>query len=201
MGLATLITFFAVLHRYASGLAIPGVQDWLLRQNVSWAQEATIYLFVWMAKFGAAYGVRTGIHVGVDVAINRMPDRTRARFVLFGLLAGAFFTAVIAAFGASFVWQNGAHHFFYELFGLSLDGPDAGAGHARPRMAHLDRLSGDPARLGADVLSLPAGGVELLQARRTAAPRPRPCRRPGGRLEEGVLEDDAPDLHPRDLKS
>ena len=34
MGLATVITFLAVLHRYASGLSIPGLQDWLLRQNV-----------------------------------------------------------------------------------------------------------------------------------------------------------------------
>jgi hypothetical protein len=43
-------------------------------------------MFVWMAKFGAAYGVRTGIHVGVDVLINRMTGRTRAKFVIFGLL-------------------------------------------------------------------------------------------------------------------
>jgi len=42
MGAATLIIFFAVLHRYASGLAIPGLQDWLLRLNTSWAQELTI---------------------------------------------------------------------------------------------------------------------------------------------------------------
>ena len=65
MAAATLVIFIAVVHRYASGMAIPVVQDWLLRMNTSWAQELTIYLFVWMAKFGAAYGVRTGIHVGV----------------------------------------------------------------------------------------------------------------------------------------
>lgn len=29
---------------------------------MSWAQELCIFMFVWMAKFGAAYGVRTGIH-------------------------------------------------------------------------------------------------------------------------------------------
>ena len=46
-------------------------------------------MFVWMAKFGAAYGVRTGIHVGVDVLINRLNDRLRAKFIVFGLLAGA----------------------------------------------------------------------------------------------------------------
>src|SRR6202163_1836105 len=85
MGGATLIIFVAVIHRYAAGMPIPGVQDWLLSLNLSWAQEACIYMFVWMAKFGAAYGVRTGIHVGVDVVINRMPEHVRRKFILFGL--------------------------------------------------------------------------------------------------------------------
>jgi C4-dicarboxylate transporter, DctQ subunit len=105
MGGATVIIFVAVIHRYAAGLPIPVVQDWLLSLNLSWAQEACIYMFVWMAKFGAAYGVRTGIHVGVDVLINRLPERGRKACILFGLLAGALFTGVVAAFGGNFVWE------------------------------------------------------------------------------------------------
>ena len=49
----------------------------LIRIHISWAQELCIYMFIWMAKFGAAYGVRTGIHVGVDVLINRLNPRWR----------------------------------------------------------------------------------------------------------------------------
>jgi C4-dicarboxylate transporter DctQ subunit len=105
MAAATLIIFVAVVHRYASGLPIPVIQDFLLRLNTSWAQELTIYLFVWMAKFGAAYGVRTGIHVGVDVLINRLHTPLKKKFILFGLLAGASFTGVIAALGADFVYE------------------------------------------------------------------------------------------------
>jgi C4-dicarboxylate transporter DctQ subunit len=105
MGGATLIIFVAVVHRYASTVPIPVVQDWLLKINLSWAQELCIYMFIWMAKFGAAYGVRTGIHVGVDVLINRLPDRYRAKFIVFGLLAGALFTGVIGTLGAQFVWD------------------------------------------------------------------------------------------------
>lgn len=122
MALATLITFVAVLHRYASGYAIPGLQDWLISLNMGWTQEATIYLFVWMAKFGAAYGVRTGIHVGVDVFINRMSDSRRAKFVLFGLFAGALFTGTIATLGTNFVWHNGMHYAAFDAFGMNLDG-------------------------------------------------------------------------------
>jgi C4-dicarboxylate transporter DctQ subunit len=105
MGAATLVIFVAVMHRYASGLPFPALQDWLLTIHISWAQEACIYMFVWMAKFGAAYGVRTGIHVGVDVLINRLADRNRARFVIFGLLAGAAFTGIVGTLGANFVWE------------------------------------------------------------------------------------------------
>jgi C4-dicarboxylate transporter DctQ subunit len=107
MGAATIIIFVAVLHRYASGLPIPVLQDALIKINLSWAQELCIYMFVWMAKFGAAYGVRTGIHVGVDVLINQLKPKNRGRFIIFGLLAGAFFTGTVGTLGANFVWEIG----------------------------------------------------------------------------------------------
>src|SRR5262252_779911 len=103
MGAATLLIFVAVVHRHVVGLPIPVVQDWLLSIDLSWAQELCIYMFVWMAKFGAAYGVRTGIHVGVDVALARLDGRSYHRVVLFAMGCGAFFTAVIAAFGFGFI--------------------------------------------------------------------------------------------------
>jgi len=105
MGAATLLIFVAVVHRYAAGLPIPGVQDFLIGLNFAWAQELCIYMFVWMAKFGAAYGVRTGIHVGVDVLINRLPPPLHKTYVLFGLSAGALFTFIVGTLGAKFVWD------------------------------------------------------------------------------------------------
>jgi C4-dicarboxylate transporter, DctM subunit len=118
---ATLLIFFAVGHRYGTGVSIDlarwltahGMPDlaapfqatfhWLASLDVSWAQELCIYMFIWMAKFGAAYGVRTGIHVGVDVLVNILPPASRKRVVLFAIGCGAFFTAVIALFGFAFV--------------------------------------------------------------------------------------------------
>jgi C4-dicarboxylate transporter DctQ subunit len=104
MGGATTVIFVAVVHRYASGIPWPALQDWLLTINMSWAQELCIYMFVWMAKFGAAYGVRTGIHVGVDLLVKQLPERIGKKVILFGLLAGALFTGVVGTFGAKFVW-------------------------------------------------------------------------------------------------
>lgn len=103
MASATIVIFLAVIHRYSTAIPIPVLQDRLLAMDFSWAQELCIYLFVWMAKFGAAYGVRKGIHVGVDVLVNRLPTTWRRTTVLIALSAGALFTACIAVFGAQFV--------------------------------------------------------------------------------------------------
>ena len=116
---ATLIVFVSVVHRYLAGMAIPGLQDWLLSLDFSWAQELCIFMFIWMAKFGAAYGVRTGIHVGVDVLINRLEDRMRGKFIIFGLLAGALFTGIVGSLGAQFVWENGAHYAIFNFLGIA----------------------------------------------------------------------------------
>ena len=67
-------------------------------------------------------GVRTGIHVGVDVLINRLSDANRRKFVVIGLAAGALFTGLVAALGAGFVWENGAHHAIFKLLGLPMEG-------------------------------------------------------------------------------
>ena len=119
MGAATLIIFISVAHRYMAGVDIPILQDWLISLNFSWAQELCIIMFVWMAKFGAAYGVRTGIHVGVDVLINRLNGHWRAKFIVFGLLAGALFTGIVGTLGAHFVWENGFHYASFTFFGLN----------------------------------------------------------------------------------
>ncbi len=129
IAVATAIVFVAVLHRYGTGLSIDFAKwleahgaafaappfratfAWLAARDVSWAQELCIYLFIWMAKFGAAYGVRTGIHVGVDVLVMRMEPARAKKVILFGLLAGAFFTATIVNFGIHFVagvWDSGS---------------------------------------------------------------------------------------------
>ncbi|HEY0569926.1 MAG TPA: TRAP transporter small permease [Enterovirga sp.] len=113
MGLATVLIFVAVVHRYLSG--VPALYEITSAIHLSWAQELCIYMFVWMAKFGAAYGVRTGIHVGVDVLVNKLSPGNRQRVILFGLLCGAAFTAIVGTMGARFV---------YGLMGTDQTSPD-----------------------------------------------------------------------------
>jgi C4-dicarboxylate transporter DctQ subunit len=118
IGGATLVIFAAVLHRFLSG--VPYIQDYTVRLDVSWAQELCIYMFVWMAKFGAAYGVRNGTHVGVDVLVRTLPPEKAKYLVGFGLLCGALFTGTVGTLGATFVWDNGFHYALYHALGLNL---------------------------------------------------------------------------------
>ena len=103
MAAATLLIFVSVVQRYAAGVHL--LYPYVAWIDLSWAQELCIFLFIWMAKFGAAYGVRTGIHVGVDVLVNRLPDHLKRGITVLSLCAGALFTGIIAALGAIFVWR------------------------------------------------------------------------------------------------
>jgi C4-dicarboxylate transporter DctM subunit len=120
---ATLLIFVAVIQRYGLSNSISVANwgrahgyDWLNQGgravfsflngfNLTWAQELCIYLFIWMAKFGAAYGVRQGIHVGVDVLVNRVGENARKPVITFALLCGALFTFTIGTFGSVFVYN------------------------------------------------------------------------------------------------
>ena len=130
---ATGITFVSVVHRYgasnsvtlanwaqAHGLVwLSDAADWvyvsLAAINLSWAQELATYMFVWMAKFGAALGVRTGIHVGVDVFVKRLSPAARTPVIVFALACGALFTGVIGTLGAVYVYELDADQVSPEL--------------------------------------------------------------------------------------
>ena len=105
MAVATLVIFTSVVLRALSASHLPVVQDLAIEFSMTWAQELCIFLFVWMAKFGAAYGVRAGVHVGVDVLINRLAPRPRRVVITIGLLGGVVFTGVVGTLGAILVWE------------------------------------------------------------------------------------------------
>ena len=123
IAMATTLTFVAVVHRYGTSnsanlarwaalhnlLLLKYAANWLYTElasfHLSWANELSTYMFVWMAKFGAALGVRTGIHVGVDVFVKRLSPAARKPVIVFALLCGALFTGVIGTLGAVYVYE------------------------------------------------------------------------------------------------
>ena len=125
MAAAVTLIFVAVLHRFSIGYAadlvrfarannMPELQAWarwvfanINAIKLTWAQEACIYLFVWMAKFGAAYGVRIGIHVGVDMLVNMLDDNRRRVVTIIAMSGGVIFTAILVWIGSTFVYHVG----------------------------------------------------------------------------------------------
>ena len=101
MAAATVVIFLSILHR--ESLRADALWEYSRHIHFSWAQELCIYLFIWMAKFGAAYGVRTGIHIGVDVLVANVGATAQRRLISAALSLGAVFTAVIAAVGTRWV--------------------------------------------------------------------------------------------------
>ena len=126
MGAATIIVFVAVVHRYAAAAHYPAslqfIQDSLLKINLTWAQELCIFLFIWMAKFGAAYGVRHGTHVGVDTLVRSLPPRQARWLTLVGLFGGALFTGIIGTVSAVFVWHKGLDYSVMSVLHLDTTG-------------------------------------------------------------------------------
>jgi C4-dicarboxylate transporter DctQ subunit len=96
------LIFLSVLYRYSSGF--PWIWQYTQHISFTWAQELSIYLLIWMAKFGASYGVRVGAHIGVDVLVRKLPKDWQHRFTMFGCFGGAFFTFVVAILGTRFVF-------------------------------------------------------------------------------------------------
>src|SRR5258708_17277002 len=78
MAAATILIFISVVHRLGTGVKF--LYPFLIQFHISWAQELGIYMFIWIAKFGAAYGVRTRAHVAVAFLTDqRYPPRRDAR--------------------------------------------------------------------------------------------------------------------------
>ena len=123
MALAVILIFIAVGHRFLLGFSadmvgwarghdMPALQDaarstfkWFNSLKLTWAQEACIYLFVCMAKFGAAYGVRIGIHVGVDLLVQTLDGTPKKVLTIIAMSGGILFTAIVAWIGADFVYH------------------------------------------------------------------------------------------------
>ncbi|WP_128255416.1 TRAP transporter small permease [Falsirhodobacter deserti] len=123
MAVAVVLIFVAVVHRFSIGLAadmvgfarshdMPALMDAARSSfkainsiRLTWAQETCIYLFVWMAKFGAAYGVRIGIHVGVDILAQRLTGTARTVITAIAMSGGILFTGILVWIGTDFVYH------------------------------------------------------------------------------------------------
>jgi C4-dicarboxylate transporter DctQ subunit len=94
MTCATLVAFVNVVLRYC------------FNYSMSWAGEATSYLFIWSALFGAAYGFKIGMHLGVTVIIQKLKPQVAKWVLSFSLVIILGYLICLIFWGYDFVMFN-----------------------------------------------------------------------------------------------
>ena len=61
-----------------------------------WAQETSIYLYMWTMLAAASYTLQTRKHVHVDLVVDRLPARPRLALEALTSTVGAVFCAVVS---------------------------------------------------------------------------------------------------------
>ncbi|MGP1450403.1 MAG: TRAP transporter small permease [Wolinella sp.] len=94
IGIATgvILAFINVVLRY------------FFDSGLTWAGEATNYLFVWSALFGAAYGFKKGIHIAVTLLIEQFPPLIAKGYLILANIISLVFLLFIAYFGLQYVF-------------------------------------------------------------------------------------------------
>lgn len=89
--------FLAVLM--AGMVVIVSAQVWyrfVLNDPLSWSEEASRYLFVWISFMGAAAGVRYQVHLGIDLMEKILPAGSyRFAVIIVNLIIQVFLLMII----------------------------------------------------------------------------------------------------------
>jgi len=89
--------FLAMLM--AGMVAIVSAQVWyrfILNDPLSWSEEASRYLFVWISFMGAAAGVRYQVHLGIDLMEKILPAGSyRMVVIIVNLIIQVFLLMII----------------------------------------------------------------------------------------------------------
>jgi len=78
-----LILFFEVVMRY------------FFHSPTVWAQEISIYIFIWAMFGGAAYTLKEGKHVRIDLIICHLPGKTRGFLEVITRMIGLLFSLFV----------------------------------------------------------------------------------------------------------
>jgi len=78
-----------------------GVARYVFNSAITWAEEVSRFLFVWLTFVGASFGLQKGLHLGMDMVVSRLKPRTRS-------IVDAFNSVIVLIFLG--VWIVGGIH-------------------------------------------------------------------------------------------
>jgi len=84
IGIICVIVCYAVVVRY------------VFNQPIGWSEEASTYLMVWAAFWGAAYTLQLEGHIGVDVICKKFSSRTQTWLHIAKYVVGIIFCFLLA---------------------------------------------------------------------------------------------------------
>ena len=91
LALMTLMTFSQVVMRY------------IFNDGLSWALEATMYMFGWLIFIGISYGVRIGSHIGVDALVRILPPAGQRIAGLIAIALALLYAGIVFYGGYQYV--------------------------------------------------------------------------------------------------
>lgn len=91
LGIMTIITVYAVFNRF------------IFKQAITWSDEATRYLFIWVSLIGASIGVEQGSHANVSVFVDLLPKGMRKYAYIIANALCVFFCIVLVYTGIQLV--------------------------------------------------------------------------------------------------
>jgi C4-dicarboxylate transporter DctQ subunit len=74
-----------------------------LGSSLSWSEELTRYVAVWVTFVGGSLGIKRGAHIGVEAIKVKLPEKARLAFDLIGLAVCAFFCYICIKYGITII--------------------------------------------------------------------------------------------------
>lgn len=87
----TLLVGFQVIMRY------------VMHDSLSWSEELSRYMFIWMINIGISYGVRTNRHISVDVLATILSKKKAAFLSVLADILFFIFSVTVIMYGIEVV--------------------------------------------------------------------------------------------------
>ncbi len=93
MGTMAIVVFLQVIFRMTGG-------------SLTWSEETSRYLTVWITFIGASLGVKRGAHIGVEAFTMLIPEKARKVIIILGYLICIFFCGVVFVYSIGIIQKQ-----------------------------------------------------------------------------------------------
>ncbi|MDD6318069.1 MAG: TRAP transporter small permease [Succinatimonas hippei] len=84
-------------------LSIQVFMRYVVHESLSWSEELSRYMFIWLIYLGISYGAKVMRHIKIDAGLYMFPKRTRPYIVICGDLIFLIFSIVVVIYSLKLV--------------------------------------------------------------------------------------------------